>query len=89
MTLKTLLEHHGMTRPADLAHTLGIDRRHAWLIWWGKQGLSRALALKLYEETGIPLDQLLRATEKPAKEQRTPKGRVPRQRPPGEGPAHE
>jgi hypothetical protein len=81
MTLKALLKAHGMTRPADLAHALEIDRRHAWLIWWGKQGLSRTLALKLYERRGIPLDQLLRATEKPVKDQRTPKGRVPGKRP--------
>jgi hypothetical protein len=80
MTLKALLEAHGMTRPADLAQALRIDRRHAWLIWWGKQGLSRALALKLYESTGIPLDQLLRATGKPVKDQQTPKGRRPRGR---------
>jgi hypothetical protein len=80
--LKALLEAHGMTQPADLADALSIDRRHAWLIWWGKQGLSRALALKLYETTGIPLDQLLRATGKPIKDERTPKGRRPRQRPP-------
>ena len=79
MTLKALLEAHGMTRPSDLAHTLGIDRRHAWVIWWGEQGLSRALALKLYEATGIPLDQLLRATGKPGKNRQTPRGR-PRKR---------
>jgi hypothetical protein len=84
MTLKALLEAHGMTRPADLAHALDIDRRHAWLIWWGEQGLSRTLALKLYEETGIPLEQLLRATGKPIKNRRTPKGRAPRSRPPEE-----
>jgi hypothetical protein len=84
--LKALLKAHGMTRPADLAHALGIDRRHAWLIWWGKQGISRTLALKLYERRGIPLDQLLRATEKPVRDKtQTPKGRVPRQRPPEEG----
>jgi hypothetical protein len=85
MTLKALLEGHGMTRPSDLAHTLGIDRRHAWLIWWGKQGLSRALALKLFEATGIPLEQILRATARPRKDRRTPKGRPPRQHPPTEG----
>jgi hypothetical protein len=81
MTLKALLEGHGMTRPSDLAHAIGIDRRHAWLIWWGKQGLSRALALKLFEATGIPLEQLLRATARPIKDRRTPKGRPPRQQP--------
>jgi hypothetical protein len=81
MTLKALLEAHGMTRPADLADVLQIDRRHAWLIWWGEQGLSRALTLKLYERTGIPLEQLMRATDKPLKDKRgTPKGRRPRRR---------
>jgi hypothetical protein len=83
--LKALLEAHGMRRPADLADVLEIDRRHAWLIWWGEQGLSRKLALKLYDRRGIPLDQLLRATGKPVKDHRTPKGRRPRQRPPRGG----
>jgi hypothetical protein len=88
MTLKSLLETHGMKRPSDLAHALGIDRRHAWLIWWGEQGLSRELTLKLYESTGIPLEQLMRATGKPLRDKtQTPKGRVPRQRPPEEGEA--
>jgi hypothetical protein len=85
MTLKALLEAHGMRQPADLADVLEIDRRHAWLIWWGKQGLSRDLALKLYDRRGIPLDQLLRATGKPLKDPRIPKGRRPRQRPSGGG----
>jgi transcriptional regulator with XRE-family HTH domain len=94
MTLKALLEAHGMTQPADLADVLEIDRRHAWLIWWGKQGLSRDLALKLYDRRGIPLDQLLRTTGKPTKDHQMPKGRRPGRhrpphRPPGEGPAHE
>jgi len=94
MTLKALLEANGMTQPADLADVLEIDRRHAWLIWWGKQGLSRDLALKLYDRRGIPLDQLLRATGKPTKDHQMPKGRRPGRsrppnRPPGEGPAHE
>lgn len=82
--MKALLEAHGMTQPADLADTLGIDRRHAWLIWWGEQGLSRELALKLYERTKIPLEQLLRATGKPTRGQGAPKGRRPRQRPPAD-----
>jgi transcriptional regulator with XRE-family HTH domain len=86
MTLKALLEAYGMTRPADLADALGIDRRHAWLIWWGEQGLSRPLALKLYEEKGIPLDQLLRATGKPARDPQTPKGRRRTRRQPPERP---
>jgi hypothetical protein len=81
--LKALLEAHGMTRPSDLAHAIGIDRRHAWLIWWGKQGLSRALALKLFDATGIPLEQLLRATARPIKDRRTPKGRPRKPRPEG------
>jgi transcriptional regulator with XRE-family HTH domain len=81
MTLKALLEAHGMTRPGDLAEALGIDRRHAWLIWWGEQGLSRALALKLYERTHIPLEEILRATGKPTKTHPTPTGRRPKPKP--------
>jgi hypothetical protein len=89
MTLKALLEAHGMTQPADLADVLEIDRRHAWLIWWGKQGLSRDLALKLYDRRGIPLDQLLRATGRPTKDHQMPKGRRPGGRQRKDGPAHE
>ena len=89
MTLKALLEAHGMRQPADLADALGIDRRHAWLIWWGEQGLSRALALRLYEVTKIPLEDLLRATGKPARDPQTPKGRRPRRGKPRQQPPEE
>jgi hypothetical protein len=83
--LKTLLTRHGMKQPSDLADVLKIDRRHAWLLWWGEQGLSRTMALRLFEATKIPLEQLLRATDKPTKDHRTPKGRRPRKHPPEKG----
>ncbi len=81
--MKTLLTRHGMTQPSDLADVLKIDRRHAWLLWWGKQGLSRTMALRLFEATKIPLEHLLRATGEPTNEHLTRKGRRPRKHPEG------
>jgi plasmid maintenance system antidote protein VapI len=79
MTLQDLLEHYGIHRPSDLAHVLEIDRRHAWGILHGKIRLTPKLALRLYDQLGIPLDALLRASVAPKP---APRGRPPKQRPP-------
>ncbi len=78
MTLEDLLVTYGFRRPADLAHALDIDRRYAWQLWHRKRPFPVRLALQLYDMTGIPLHELLRA---PAGPSRVPKGRPPK-RPP-------
>jgi hypothetical protein len=78
MTLQTLLSHYGIQRPIDLARAIDIDRRYAWMLWWGKRQFTPTLALKLYERKGVPIHDLFRA---PADPKPLPRGR-PRKRPP-------
>jgi hypothetical protein len=88
MTLQALLKTYGIHRPSDLAHAASIDRRHAWLIWHGKNRIGGTLALRLYESKGIPIHELLRVEVDPNDNPPSPKGR-PRKRTkdtPGNGP---
>jgi plasmid maintenance system antidote protein VapI len=85
MTLQTLLQNYGVSRPADLADILGVDRRYAWALWHGKRGFSTKMALKLYDSKGVPVHELLRAQ---VVKSPLPKGRRPK-RPSEEGEAHE
>lgn len=75
MTLQELLKTYGIHRPSDLAHAAGVDRRHAWLIWHGKNRIGGILALRLYESKGIPIHELLRAEAEPDSRNPPPKGR--------------
>jgi transcriptional regulator with XRE-family HTH domain len=81
MTLQELLRAHGIHRPSELAAAADIDRRHAWQIWHGKARIGHVVALRIYESTGIPIHELLRAG---AASTPAPKGR-PRKR--KDGPA--
>ena len=76
MTLQTLLQAYGVSRPADLADILGVDRRYAWALWHGKRRFSTNMALKLYDAKKIPVHELLRAT---IEKEPLPKGRRPKQ----------
>ena len=85
--MQTLLQSYGVSRPADLADILGVDRRYAWALWHGKRGFSSKMALKLYDAKGVPVHELLRAR---VVKSPLPKGRRPKPRPPQrEGPGHE
>src|SRR5919108_4187203 len=53
MTLRQLLRQHGITRSSELAKRVGISRQHAYLLWQGRQGLSRQMIYRLSEATGI------------------------------------
>ena len=48
------LSNYGIRRPIDLARALDIDRRYAWVLWWGKRQFTSTLALKLYDREGSP-----------------------------------
>jgi transcriptional regulator with XRE-family HTH domain len=78
MTLQELFRAYGITRPSELATAAQIDRRYAWMIWHGKRRIGRKLALRLFDEKGIPLELLLRTP--PAQEPKTPRGRPPTSR---------
>jgi transcriptional regulator with XRE-family HTH domain len=86
MTLRELFRQHGITRPSELAHRLGISRQHAHLFWQGKRLPSRQMIARMHEKTGIPeADLFLAARPMP---QPQPRGR-PRKHRAIEAPGHE
>jgi transcriptional regulator with XRE-family HTH domain len=87
MTLQTLLRQHGITKIKELMHRTGLSRQHSWNLWHGYVGVGKATALRLHEQLGIPLEELIRVDPVPAaKQPRTtpprPRGR-PRKAPQG------
>ena len=65
-----------MHRPADLARRVGISRQYAHAIWTGAQPISRNMARRIAQATGLPVATLMAAeVVSPPK---TPKGRPPR-----------
>jgi hypothetical protein len=81
MSLQELLRRYGISRPIELAHVLGVDRRYASMIWTGKRRLGAKLAMKLWQEKGVPVHEALQAY---VEQVPTPRGR-PRKRPPPAG----
>ena len=78
MDLHSLLRQYRIHRPADLVRILGIHPNTAWRIWQGKTKLTAQMALRLHDQTGAPVEALLRAQVTPTP---APKGR-PRKEPP-------
>jgi transcriptional regulator with XRE-family HTH domain len=73
MTLRQLLRQHGITRSSELAKRVGISRQSAYMLWQGKRALSRDMAYRLSEATGISPAELFFA-ERPLPRPQ-PKGR--------------
>ena len=48
-----------------MAVRLGISKSNYSMIIHGQQGISKKLALKIYEEFGVPLEKLLRLKVQP------------------------
>ena len=66
MTLQTLLQQHGITTIKELMHRSGLSRQHSWNLWHGYAGVGKATALRLHEQLGIPLEELIRVDPVPA-----------------------
>ncbi len=60
MTLRTLLERHGVTQHA-LVERLQLKRQYAHMLWTGQRRLGHRLGKRLSNEFGISLEALLRA----------------------------
>ena len=73
MTLRQLLQQHGITRSSELAKRVGISRQQAYQLWQGKRALSRQMIYRVSEATGIaPADLFLAERPMPRPQ---PKGR--------------
>ena len=66
-------------RPIDLARRVGISRQYAHYLWTGVQPISRNMARRIAQATGLPVTTLL-AAEVLAPPP-TPRGRPPKPRP--------
>jgi hypothetical protein len=77
-----LLREYGITRPSELAHALGVDRRYASMVWRGQRRLGAKLAMRLWKAKQIPLERIL---QEEAEDVPTPRGR-PKKRPPEDPP---
>ena len=65
MTLRDLLIRKGITRPIEFARTVGLTRQYAHLLWTGQRLVTRTMAKKIHEATGIPIPDLLMAETPP------------------------
>jgi transcriptional regulator with XRE-family HTH domain len=83
MTLKSLLEQHGIHTIRELTHRTGLSRQQCWNLWHGYSGVGRATLKLLHETLKIPYDELLQVDPIPHAQ------RPRRTRPAEEGPAHE
>jgi transcriptional regulator with XRE-family HTH domain len=94
MTLQTLLRQYGITSIKELRERTGLSRQQGWNLWHGQVGVGKATAKRLYEQLGIPAEQLLQIDPVPAvKPPHTtppqPRGRPRKTPPPQEAPRPE
>ena len=73
MTLRDLLIEKGIKRPVDFARTVGLTRQYAHLLWTGQRLITRTMAKKIYDATGIPIPDLLMAEPLPYSPRRKPR----------------
>ena len=73
MTLRQLLEAHGIRTIADFQRRTGLSSQHAWNLWHGKANVGLRLAQRLEARLGIPYTVFLELKRE----------RPPAPRPPG------
>jgi transcriptional regulator with XRE-family HTH domain len=71
MTLRALLEAHGIATIAEFRRRAGLSKQHAWNLWHGRANVGLQMARRLEERLGIPFIVFLE---------------LERQRPPGDRP---
>ena len=59
MTLKELLERHGILAASELSRRIGLSRAQAYNLWRGKAGEGRATMRLLHDRLEISSDQLM------------------------------
>jgi hypothetical protein len=83
MTLRPIVNRHGITTLREFQARTGFSRQHAWNLWHGYTGVGKGTAKRLEELLSISYDELMRVRPVPASKRY--KGGRPRQRPPEEG----
>jgi transcriptional regulator with XRE-family HTH domain len=54
MTLRELLNAHGITTIADFRRRAGLSKQHAWNLWHGRANIGLHLAQRLSDRLGLP-----------------------------------
>jgi transcriptional regulator with XRE-family HTH domain len=80
MTLKELLERHGILAASELSRRTDLSRAQAYNLWRGKAGVGRETMRLLHDRLGIPYDELMEVDVV---------GRPPKRTGGEGGPAHE
>jgi transcriptional regulator with XRE-family HTH domain len=78
LTLKTVLQRHGITTIKALQQRTGISKQHAWGLWHATIGVGKVAAKRMHEALGIPTDELLAVDPVPARPRRAPSLARPR-----------
>jgi transcriptional regulator with XRE-family HTH domain len=84
MTLRALLEQHGIHTIRDFAKRAGLTRQHAWNLWHAQAGVGVDMVKRLHERLQIPVEELI-AVDRPTLPTHPQKRNKPRKR--GKGPA--
>jgi transcriptional regulator with XRE-family HTH domain len=79
MTLRDLLEAHGIRTIAEFQRRAGLSNQHAWNLWHGRANVGLRLAHRLGERLDLPYTVFLEL-ERPVPPAPRPPGR-PRKRP--------
>ena len=79
MTLRELLNQHGITTIRDFAQRAVLSRQHAWNLWHAQVGLGTDMIRRLHDRLGIPLEELIQVDHVPTRKR--PASPPPREEP--------
>jgi transcriptional regulator with XRE-family HTH domain len=80
MTLRDLLQAHGMQSIADFRRRTGLSKQQAWNLWHGRANVGLQMARRLEAQLGIPYTVFLELErERPPAARRPGRPRQPRQ----------
>src|ERR1700752_2765218 len=85
MTLKDLLQQHGITTIREFARRMGFSRQQAWDLWHARAGVGKDMLIRLHQQLKIPLEQLIQVDPISPPKPRGSRARKRQPRPPGEG----
>jgi transcriptional regulator with XRE-family HTH domain len=59
MTLRELLQQHGVTSIKEFARRMEFSRQQAWDLWHARAGVGRDMLKRLHERLQLPLEELI------------------------------
>ena len=59
MTLRELLQQHGIMSIKEFTHRMEFSRQQAWDLWHARAGVGKDMMKRIHERLGIPLQELI------------------------------